>query len=297
MLIGPSTGPWRTRIDSVSAVDPVPLGPPAPCADCGGHGIRYDPRVEVGRFGQLDVCPCIARLCRCGGRQPFQYWDDDSQRRWCPCQSARRRLAHVKELFRQAEVPSRFGYKFRDDFHSDAPDGTQLQVARRARTVLDYLTALVDDDREPQRGYLLLGPPGTGKTLLACILLNELLLHQARPGRFVNLSRKFFQQLRDTYSQDSAQYGKTFQILEHLCNVPYLVLDDFGVQRGTEWETEMLYDLVDARYGDENFTVVTANQSRTELEEVAGGRVLSRLLEMCYVVDMQGQDYRQFLIS
>jgi len=25
--------------------------------------------------------------------------------------------------------------------------------------------------------------------------------------------------------------------------------------------------------------------------------VLSRLVEMCYVVDMEGQDYRQFLIS
>jgi DNA replication protein DnaC len=204
---------------------------------------------------------------------------------------------HVKELFRQAKMPSKFRYKFRSDFHSIAPDGTQLQVARRARIVLDYLTALVDDDREPQRGYLLLGPPGTGKTLLACILLNELLLRHARPGRFVNLSRTFFQQLRDTYSQDSEQYGKTFQILEHLCSIPYLVLDDFGMQRGTEWETEMLYDLVDARYGDENFTVVTTNQSRAELEEVAGGRVLSRLVEMCYIVDMQGQDYRQFLIS
>ncbi len=276
----------------------TPSGAPtSPCEICNGHGVHYDPRVEVGRFGQLDVCTCIARQCRCGARPPYQYWDEDSQRRWCPCQGARRRLAHVRELFRQADMPSRFRFKFRGDFDDQGPDGTPLQAARRVRTVLDYLTALVDDDREPQRGYLLLGPPGTGKTLLSCILLNELMLRRARPGRFVNLSRKFFQQLRDTYSQDSEQYGRTFQILDHLCNIPYLVLDDFGVQRGTEWETEMLYDLVDARYGDENFTVVTSNQSRAELEEVAGGRVLSRLVEMCYVVDMQGQDYRQFLLS
>ncbi len=272
-------------------------GSSTPCPKCGGHGVQYDPRVEVGRFGQLDVCECIATQCRCGARPPFQYWDDDSQRCWCPCQSARRRLANVKELFRQADMPSRFRFKFRDDYSDLGPDGRSLQVARCVRPVLNIMTALVDDDREPQRGYLLLGPPGTGKTLLACILLNELMLRRARPGRFVNLSRKFFQQLKDTYSQDSEQYGKTFQILEHMCNIPYLILDDFGVQRGTEWETEMLYDLVDARYGDENFTIVTSNQSRAELEQVAGGRVLSRLVEMCYVVDMQGQDYRQFLIS
>jgi DNA replication protein DnaC len=74
------------------------------------------------------------------------------------------------------------------------------------------------------------------------------------------------------------------------------VLDDFGVQRGTEWETEMLYDLIDARYGEGNFTIVTTNQSRSELED-SGGRVFSRLVEMCFLVDMQGQDYRKFLLE
>jgi DNA replication protein DnaC len=280
-----------------SAKSSVGVSPSSPCAVCGGHGVIYDPHVEVGRFGQLDLCDCIASQCRCGGRAPYQYWDDDSQRRWCPCQGARRRLAHVKELFRQADVPSRYRYKLRDDFHDRAPDGTALQAAREARKVLTYATALVDDEREPSKGYLLLGPPGTGKTLLACIVLNELLLRRARPGRFVNLARNFFQQLRDTYSQESEQHGRTWQILDHLCKVPYLVLDDFGVQRGTEWETEMLYELVDARYGEEKFTIVTSNQSRDELEDVAGGRVLSRLFEMCHVVDMKGQDYREFLIS
>ena len=270
---------------------------PQPCGICGGHGVRYNPRVEVGRFGQLDVCECVAKQCRCGGRPPYQYWDEDSQRRWCACHSARRRLAHLKELFRQSEVPAKFRYKFRTDFEATAPDGTALHVARRVKPVLDYLTALVDDDRDPQRGYLLHGPPGTGKTLLACITLNEAILHRGRSGRFLSLSRKFFQQLKDTYSPDSEHYGRTFQILEALCNVPYLVLDDFGVQRGTEWETEMLYDLVDARYGEERFTVVTTNQSRPEMEELAGGRVLSRLVEMCYVVDMEGQDYRSYMLS
>lgn len=269
---------------------------PASCPECGGHGIRYDSRVVAGRFGQLDICECISRICRCGGRPPFQYWDDDSQRRWCPCQSARHRLAHVKELFRQADMPSRFRFKFRPDFEFAAPDGLPLQVRHRVEGLLGFFGGLIGDDREPERGYVMYGPSGTGKTLLSCILLNELMLRRARPGRFVNLSRKFFQQLRDTYSQDSEHYGQTWQILEHLCNIPYLVLDDFGVQRGTEWETEMLYDLIDARYGEGNFTIVTTNQSRSELED-SGGRVFSRLVEMCFLVDMQGQDYRKFLLE
>ncbi len=270
--------------------------PPEPCSVCGGHGVRYDGKVEVGRFGDLVLCSCISDQCRCNGRPPYQFWDDDSQRRWCPCHTARRRLAHLKSLFREAEVPTRFRFKFRGDFRALAPDGTALLVERRVRPVLDYVTALVNDDRDPRRGYLFHGPPGTGKSLLACILLNEVLLRRARAGRFVNLSR-YFQKVRATYSQESEHYGRTWQIIEELCNIPYLVLDDFGVERGTEWEKEMLYDLVDARYGEERFTIVTTNQSRQEMGEPEGGRILSRLVEMCYVVDMEGQDYRSYMES
>ncbi|MEE2658141.1 MAG: ATP-binding protein [Candidatus Latescibacterota bacterium] len=282
---------------SSAELSPSSRDTPVSCSDCGGVGLRYDPRVEVGRFGTLGLCHCQSEQCCCDGRPPHQYWDDDHQRQWCPCHGARRRLAQVTQLFRNADIPTRFRFKFRNDFQATGPDGSALLPARRVQPVIDYLAALLADDREPQRGYLFHGPPGTGKTLLACIVLNELLLHRVRPGRFVNLSRKFFQQLRDTYSQDSEQYGRTWQILEEMCNVPYLVLDDFGVQRGTDWEMEMLYDLVDARYGDERLTMVTSNQSIAEIEELSGGRICSRLIEMCYVVDMQGQDYRQYMLS
>ena len=76
--------------------------------------------------------------------------------------------------------------------------------------------------------------------------------------------------------------------------MPYLVLDDFGIQRGTEWN-RMLYDLVDARYGDQRFTVVTTNQPLDELKALAKGRIYSRLVEMCQPIPMDGPDYRMHL--
>ena len=59
-----------------------------PCQECGGQGVRYDRRIEVGRFGQLEICQCIVRHCRCAGLAPYLYWDEESQRRWCPCATA-----------------------------------------------------------------------------------------------------------------------------------------------------------------------------------------------------------------
>ena len=159
-----------------------------------------------------------------------------------------------------------------------------------------YVSTLVDSGEEPQHGFLLHRPPGTGKTMLGCIMLNELILHRAKPGRFLNLSRTFYK-LRDTFSASSEDYGKTWRILEELCVLPYLMLDDFGIQRDTEWEKEMFYDLVDARYGAERFTVVTTNRPLDEIQQYSDGRIYSRLVEMCQVVEMTGTDYRMHLQS
>ncbi|MCH7503789.1 MAG: hypothetical protein IIA10_10600 [Proteobacteria bacterium] len=60
-------------------------------------------------------------------------------------------------------------------------------------------------------------------------------------------------------------------------------------------ELEVLYQLIDARYGDERFTVVTTNQPLEEIRQMWDGRIYSRLTEMCRIVDLRGSDYREHL--
>lgn len=264
------------------------------CTICAGIGIYYDDKVQVGRYGHLSLCSCIENQCLCNGEMPYQYWDDEGVRHWCPCRPSRRRLIETNRLYKSAEIPEKYRWKFLYDFKSSAPDGTPLPYAEE---VSRYVGMLVGSelDYAPAKGFLLHGNPGTGKTLLGSIMLNELILRWGKPGRFLNLSRKYFQKLRDTYSEDSDDYGRTWQIIEELCNMPFLVLDDFGIQRGTEWEMEMLYELVDARYAEERFTVVTTNQDLEEIRKLSHGRIYSRLVEMCYMIPMEGIDYRQHM--
>ncbi len=73
-----------------------------------------------------------------------------------------------------------------------------------------------------------------GKSFLGCIILNELMLYRGKPARFISLSRNFFHRLRDTFSEESERHGQAYEILDELVRVPYVVLDDLGVQRGTE---------------------------------------------------------------
>ena len=257
------------------------------CPDCSGSKVCYDPQVKVGRFGTLKLCQCVEKECRCRGEQPYQYWEEDSVLKWCPCAPARRRLSEVQRLFKLAEIPARFRWKFQDDFFRTAPDGEAIEAATKAR---GYVSTLLDVEK-PGRGFVLHGPPGTGKTLLGCIMLNELILHRARAGRFLSLSRKYFQQLRDTFSENSERRGQTWQIQQELGNLPYLLLDDFGIQRGTEFEMEKLYELVDARYSEKRFTIVTTNLQLDDIRNQSS-HIYSRLAEMCHFFDMTGPDFR-----
>ena len=248
-----------------------------PCDRCRGARIYFDSKIEVGRYGSLKLCSCL---------------DEDYRNQWCPCRTVRKKVGEISRMFKQAEIPERFRWKFQEDFKTAAPDGAPVQFAQNVQS---YVSTLVDSEEEPRRGFLLYGPPGTGKTMLGCIMLNELILHRYKPGRFVNLSRSYFQRLRDTFSESSQEYGQSWKIMDELCSLPFLMLDDFGVQRDTPWEQEMLYDLVDSRYGAERFTIVTTNQGLDEIQQLNDGRIYSRLVEMCHLVEMEGVDYRLHL--
>ena len=73
-----------------------------------------------------------------------------------------------------------------------------------------------------------------------------------------------------------------------------LVIDDFGVQRDSAWEQETLYNLIDARYEGEKFTIITSNNNPEKtLKELSEGRILSRLREMCRILELSGEDNRE----
>ena len=276
------------------------------CKLCGGTGIIYDRKIEIGSLGELRICDHIKKKCTCGGFSPYQTFNVKGEYSWCPCRNARIKLASTKKAFKESQIPKKYLWKFIDDFKI---------VSDKAEKIIGFVSTISQKstDQKWKQGFYFWGPAGSGKTLLAGIFLQELMLKYGSGGRFVDLSRQFFQRLRSSYSISDESYGETGQILDELIEIPFLVIDDFGVQRNTEWEMEMLYNLIDSRYTEERPTIITSNisidifksgtidKSSGKTKDVninkalsiAHDRIHSRIQEMCKIIYFDLPDYRK----
>lgn len=259
------------------------------CKICGSTGVIYDRNIQAGTHGELRVCNCIEKQCTCGAFPPYQVFNEKGEHSWCSCRSARLRLDIVKKAFRESDIPKKYKWKFLEDFASVSPKVPKLK---------GFISTILDEMKPGEKlkkSFYFWGPAGSGKTLLACIFLQELMLKSAQSGKFIDLSRQFFQRLKRSYDSTDESFGTSGQILDELIRVPFIVIDDFGVQRNTEWESEMLYTLIDSRYSEERFTIITSNSNITEYKTLAKGRVYSRTLEMCRITHVDLPDYRESL--
>lgn len=128
---------------------------------------------------------------------------------------------------------------------------------------------------------------GTGKTHLASAMLIGQIA-KAKRGRFV-LVKDFLAGIQAQFGGDP---GAVQGYLEVFASEPFLVLDDLGGERPTDWVVEQLRALFDARYRRRLTTIVTTNF--TGYEEIAaalGGAVASRLREYQWIT-VGGADQR-----
>lgn len=254
-------------------------------------GYYYDPEVEAGLHGQVRLSRAIEQKCACGGQPPYMVFSaEDAEPVWCPCRRYRLRIKAVCRHIAESGIPAPFQYRFLGDFRT-ALGKSRLPAAEKLKM---HLQALVDRCRNQSsiKGFYLWGNPGVGKTFFAYVALNELIFNTARPGKFISLSKQFFQVLRFALEEASPMHGRSESFLTTLYSVPFLVIDDFGVQRNTEWELEMLYNLIDTRYSHQRFTIITTNQDIERTKALAEGRLHSRLAEMCHLIHVTGPDHR-----
>ena len=87
------------------------------------------------------------------------------------------------------------------------------------------------------------------------------------------------------------------EYISDLTSKTLLVLDDFGIERNTEYALEQIYNVINARYQKQKPTIITTNidyQDMTkEQTDLMMARIYSRIIEMSVPLKIVGEDRRK----
>lgn len=218
-------------------------------------------------------------------------WDGKEKKPYTPCVCERERR-NAEEQARQAqdlriEVNRLRKLGFPDaemrnwTFASD--DGTNKTASDIAHRYVNNFAEM----KKHGKGLLFHGPVGSGKTFLAAAIANEL-ISQGHPCMVTNFARI-------TNTLQGMFEGKQ-RYLDDFNRLDLLVIDDLSAERDTSFMNEMIFNIIDARYRSGKPLIITTNLSKEELINQSNTdkqRIYSRLVEMCFPVEVKNVDRRK----
>nr|DAZ56817.1 MAG TPA: Replicative helicase [Caudoviricetes sp.] len=208
-------------------------------------------------------------LCECGMKRREE---EEKARKAREFQSEVKRLRKLG--FPDAEMAN---WTFAND------DGADSKISGIAHKYVDNFMEM----KKRGKGLLLYGTVGSGKTYIAACIANEL-INRGHPCLVTNFARI-------TNTLQGMFEGKQ-RYLDDLNRLDLLVIDDLSAERDTSFMNEMVFNVIDARYRSGKPLIVTSNLTSEELmrpNNIDKQRIYSRVLEMCFPVEVKGVDRRK----
>ena len=211
----------------------------------------------------------------------------------CLCRCAAEKLEKEREEYRVEEellniqkmksagLQDRTFYNYTFD-HCDASQ----ENAVYAKRYVEHFSEMV----QTGQGLLFWGNVGTGKTFLAGCIVNAL-LEQKIPVLMTSFP-KILNALGGLYSSERNEY------LASLNRYTLLVIDDMGIERGSQYTIETIYTVIDERYKSGKPFIITTNIQLDALknpQDVEHARIYDRIMERCMPVFFGGKNYRSEL--
>lgn len=168
---------------------------------------------------------------------------------------------------RKAGITERHMGKTLDGFQPN--DDAQRRALQAAREMVGA------DDLRRHPSLVLFGAPGTGKTHLGCAVVAAM-IDAGRQACRVSVS-EMMRDFKSTYGKGAEHTEE--EVLDWYGSVPLLVLDEIGIQFGSDTERMYLFEVINRRYENALPTVMISNLDRDKLRDEVGERVIDRLRE------------------
>lgn len=208
----------------------------------------------------------------------------------CDCGIRQREIQENRLKF--ASIPEKYKGVALSDMTTKYYNKTESKHLFKATAELVkwYLEELETNIEQGKGIYFWSDTKGSGKTMLATALTNELVNKHKKMVKFAT-SLDILDEIRATYDKENREVSES-KLLSDLVNADFLVIDDFGTERATDWAGEKFYQIVNNRYINNKVTFYTSNFNLTTLKY--DDRITNRIREKSYIVHFPEESVREY---
>jgi DNA replication protein DnaC len=240
---------------------------------CAQHG-SYKARVMHLGFGDKPIA-MGCQQCAAEGRAK----DDARKQR----EAQRERELRVQRLRSDACIPARFAGRDFAGYIAKVP-GQKI-----ALSVCRAFAEAWPDKVKSGASLVLTGGPGTGKTHLASAVANAVMENHLASVGFGTVAT-LLRHIKDTYRKDSGRSEQN--AIDDLVRPDLLIVDEVGVQVGSDHEKLLMFEVLNSRYQELRPTILLSNLNASDLEAFLGQRVMDRYRECGSVLAFDWQSHR-----
>jgi len=124
-------------------------------------------------------------------------------------------------------------------------------------------------------GLIFSGKAGSGKTHLACSIAHEV-IEQGGNVQFATVA-EVMRKIKSSFSKDAETTEQ--EHIDHFSNMQLLILDEVGMDYGTDFNKALIFEILNNRYENMLPTILLTNLDAPALVEYMGERLVDRMRE------------------
>ena len=178
------------------------------------------------------------------------------------------RKRNVEFLLNNLDIPERFKGCTLQNYEPVNDD------AKRVLRVCQAYASKWPERLQKGGGLVMCGKPGTGKNHLALAIARHAITEHQSSAIFTT-ALKIAREYKSTWSKNSTRTED--EVIRQFTKPDLLIIDEVGVQFGSEAEKMIMFEIINTRYERMKPTILISNQSKDELSAFIGERVIDRM--------------------